>query len=50
MVKNDLKYLPFSGTYLEKLQKPEALNIVSRNKKIIEPIYEFLDVTLFNSN
>ena len=43
-----LKHPQFSGTYLEKLQQPEVLNIVHRNKKTMEPFSEFFDAALFN--
>ena len=44
----DCKLLPFSGTYLEKPKQPKVLNIVHRNKKIIETFSEFADAALLN--
>ena len=37
-----------AGTYFAKLQEPGALDIVNRNKTIMEPFGEIVDQTLSN--
>ena len=46
--KEDLKHPSFSGTYLEKLQNPEVIDMVHRNTKIMEPFSKFVDAALLN--
>lgn len=46
----DLKYRPFSETYLEKLQHRGVLNIVNTKKKIIAPFSIFVDISAYVTN
>ena len=43
-----LKSLPMTGTYFAKLQEPGVMDIISRNKAIMEPFSEVVDQVLSN--
>ena len=44
----ELKYPPVSGTYLLKLQQPSVLDVVNRNRHIMEPYSDIADDALVN--
>ena len=44
----ELKYLPVSRTYLLKLQQAGGLDVVNRNRHIMEPYSEIVDDALVN--
>ena len=44
----ELKYAPVSGTYLLKLQQPNVLDIVNRNRHIMESYSDIVDDALVN--
>ena len=43
-----LKSPPFSGTYFAKLQEPEVMKVVNRNKAVMELYSEMVDQALSN--
>ena len=43
-----LKSLPMTGTYFAKFQEPGVMDIISRNKAIMEPFSEVVDQVLSN--
>ena len=44
----ELKCPPVSGTYLLKLQQPSVLDVVNRNRHIMEPYSDIADDALVN--